>query len=288
VEKQLALRQQMLAFEPPHFGTNSTIGGMVACGLSGPRRPYAGSVRDAVLGVHLINGRAEYLCFGGQVMKNVAGYDVSRLMTGAFGTLGILTQITLRVMPRPPAESTIVFELPAHEALQYCQKWSGQCTPITATYYDGSHLYVRLSGTHESLRTTQQQYGGESVDWGDLFWHNLREQTDTFFHQELPLWRLILPRSAEWPRHIPGNWTFEWNGGLRWLSSDVHAEMLRAALQPLGGHATLFRRGKNSSGCAKEIFHPLSPGLQRLHQRIRQAFDPEGIFNPHCLFAGDV
>lgn len=283
VEQLLKEHHQMMAFEPPHFGPDASIGGMLATGLCGPRRPYGGSVRDAVLGVQLINGLGEYLQFGGQVMKNVAGYDVSRLMVGAMGTLGIITQATIKVIPQPQAEITCAFECTAEQALQRCVDWNRQCLPLSATFYSGGLVYIRLSGTEQSVRTAHQQTGGESVEQSHLFWQQVREQKHAFFQQSKPLWRISLPITTS-VLDLAGDWAFEWNGGLRWYMSNESEKSMRSAAARFHGHATLFRQGTDSAP-VDNIFHPLPKTQQALQSRIKHAFDPYNILNRNRMYA---
>ena len=276
----LAEHGQMLAFEPPRFGDSSTIGGTVACGLSGPRRPYAGAARDFVLGTRVINGRGEVLRFGGQVMKNVAGYDVSRLMTGAMGTLGLLLEISMKVLPRPAVESTRVFEVDLADALERMNRWAAQPLPLSGACHDGDRLYLRLSGTPGGVRSATERLGGETLE-DDSFWRDLREQSLPFFTGDAPLWRLSVPAGTP-PLALPGRTFADWGGALRWLVSDAEADSIRSVAASAGGHATLFRGGDRRG----EVFHPLTPPLLKLHRRLKLAFDPEGIFNPGRMYEG--
>lgn len=272
---------QMLGFEPPSFGGSATVGGAVACGLSGPRRPYAGSARDLVLGIRMLNGKGEILKFGGQVMKNVAGYDVSRLMTGALGTLGVILDVSLKVLPRPALEATLVQQLPVERALETMNRWAGQPLPISATCHDGQTLFIRLSGAAPAVEKAAGQLGGERLgpEESASFWISLREQTHEFFADATPLWRLSLPAAAPMPR-LPGNWLLEWGGAQRWLRSVASAEDIRKEAVAAGGYATLFRGGDRRG----LVFQPLDPVLLRLHRNLKQAFDPRGIFNPGRMY----
>jgi glycolate oxidase FAD binding subunit len=282
IEAALAEQGQMLPFEPPRFGPGATIGGTVACGLSGPARPYLGAARDLVLGTRVLTGRGEALRFGGEVMKNVAGYDVSRLMTGACGTLGLLLEVSLKVLPVPAATRTLYQERGAEEAVGLMNRWSGRPLPVTATCYDGERLYVRLSGAETGVARAAQDIGGEALEDADAFWREkIREQGHAFFDGGLPLWRLSVPQATP-PPALPGKQLVEWGGGQRWLRSDADAETIRAAAERAGGHATLFRGGDRNG----EVFHPLPPVLMALHCNLKRAFDPEGILNPGRLYAG--
>lgn len=277
VEEVLAQQNQALAFEPPHFGPGATVGGMVACGLSGPRRAAVGAARDFVLGVVLMDGKGEALHFGGQVMKNVAGYDVSRLLTGSLGTLGLLLEVSLKVLPKPYAETTLRLEMPEEEALRRLNEWGGQPLPISASAWCDDTLVLRLSGAKAAVAAAQQTIGGEEVEGSD-FWLAMREQSNEFFTQSNVLWRLSVPSTA--PSLALGEQLIEWGGAQRWLRSDASAESIRAAAVEAGGHATLFRGGDKNVG----VFQPLAPALGKIHQNMKKAFDPDGIFNPGRMY----
>jgi glycolate oxidase FAD binding subunit len=274
VEAVTADAGQMLPFEPPRFG-GGTIGGCVATGLSGPRRPYAGAVRDLVLGVRIINGTGEDLRFGGQVIKNVAGYDVSRLMVGAMGTLGVVLEVSFKVVPRPAAETTLRFDLPEAEAIETMNRWAGRPLPVSATAYRAGALMVRLSGAGAAVRAARDTLGGEIVADGETFWSALRDHTDDFFRTDKPLWRISLPPTTP-PLDGAQPQLIEWGGALRWMVGEVDAKVLRAKIAALGGHVTLFRGGDKALG----VFHPLPATLAKIHRRLKRAFDPHGILNP--------
>ncbi|KON80282.1 glycolate oxidase subunit GlcE [Azoarcus sp. PA01] len=289
LEALLADRRQMLAFEPPHFGATATIGGCVAAGLSGPRRAAAGALRDFVLGVKILDGRGEVLTFGGQVMKNVAGYDVSRLIAGSLGTLGVILEVSLKVLPRPVAEATLSLAMSEAEAIARFNEWSGQPLPLSASAWSDGVLNVRLSGAEAAVRSALARLGGEVVaeDAADAFWAGLREQTADFFGDAAldeagtSLWRLSVPSSAA-PLKLAGQQLIEWGGALRWLRSTAGADMIRERTAALGGHATLFRGGARNG----QVFHPLAAPLMTIHRRLKHAFDPAGIFNPGRLYDG--
>jgi len=273
---------QMLAFEPPRFSPRATLGGCVAAGLSGPRRAAAGAVRDFVLGARVVDGAGRDLSFGGQVMKNVAGYDVSRLLAGSMGTLGVILEVSLKVLPRPAAERTLRLKLDAARALEAMNRWAGQPLPVSATAWAGGALSVRLSGAETAVKAAAARIGGDALEpaQAGAFWEGVREQSDSFFADATPLWRLSLPSSAG-VQSLPGAQLIEWGGALRWWKSDAPASALRAAVEQAGGHATLFRGGDRSAGA----FHPLPPALAKLHLGLKAAFDPSGILSPGRMYA---
>ena len=309
LEAALAEKGQCLAFEPPRFGASGgTCGGMVAAALSGPSRASNGGVRDFVLGVQLINGRAEHLTFGGQVMKNVAGYDVTRLMVGSLGTLAVLTDISLKVLPVAPAQATLVFAVDQATALAQLHRWGGQPLPLNASCWrrDDSatgapeRLFVRLRGAaaavDSAIKKMTQNLPGKLIDpaQANADWNACRDQRLPFFTQgaakdaaggkALALWRLSLPQTTPvldlpWPQLV------EWHGGQRWLWAPASAQQqLRQAAAAAGGFATLFIADSAVSTWATGIFHPLNEALMAIHQRLKAEFDPAGIFNPGRLF----
>ncbi|MFM9972708.1 MAG: glycolate oxidase subunit GlcE, partial [Burkholderiales bacterium] len=272
----LARNGQMFAFEPLHFSPYATLGGMVAAGLSGPRRASAGALRDFVLGVKMMDGRGEVLSFGGQVMKNVAGYDVSRLMAGAMGTLGLLLEVSLKTLPLPQVETTLVLEMPEAQAITSMNQWAGHSLPISATTWSDGDLAVRLSGAEAAVIAASEKLGGSSVEpvQAERFWRGIREHSDAYFNNPKPLWRLSVPSNAP-PLSLPGEQLIEWHGALRWLASSAETRLIREAASKVGGHATLFRGGDKEQG----VFQPLSAPLLAIHRRLKQTFDPQGIFN---------
>lgn len=279
IEATLDASKQMLAFEPPRFDLTSTIGGVVASGLSGPRRQAAGAVRDFVLGVTMMNGRGEVLCFGGQVMKNVAGYDVSRLLAGSLGTLGLILDVSLKVLPKPFHEMTLRFEMNEAQAIDSLNHWGGQPLPISASAWHGGMLMVRLSGAEAPVKAAMQKMGGEEECDAAAFWQELRDQRHAFFSVDGALWRLSLPSHMP-PLEIEGEQVIEWGGAQRWLRSSLDAETIRHVAQEAGGHATLFRGGDKSVG----VFHPLAPAVAKIHRNLKSSFDPSGIFNPGRMY----
>jgi len=275
IEAALAQERQMLPFEPPHFAEGATIGGTVAAGLSGPRRAYAGALRDFVLGTRIVNGKGEDLSFGGRVIKNVAGYDVSRLMAGAMGTLGVITEISFKVLPRPAGETTLVFDLDETSAVAQANRWAGQPLPISATAWEAGRLRVRLSGAESAVRAAKERMGGDDIGEDASYWTDLREHRLGFFAPGAPLWRMSVAQTAE-PFDVGAPQLVEWGGGLRWVSGEVNPLAVRTAAERAGGHATLFRGGDKSAG----VFHPLKPAILKIHRRLKAAFDPAGILNP--------
>ena len=313
LEATLAEQGQCLAFEPPHFGPGATVGGMVAAGLSGPARASAGSVRDFVLGAQLINGRGELLTFGGQVMKNVAGYDVSRLMAGAMGTLGVLTDISLKVLPVAPAEATLVFELDQAHALAQLHRWGGQPLPLNASCWvrddtAPSHpelLFVRLRGAVAAVESAchkmTQDVPGTRMDKAVAApdWQACRDLRLPFFKPPAPLnptsaamptdadplvlWRLSVPQTAP-VLDLPYPQLVEWHGGQRWLWAPLSAyTQLREAAAQVGGSATIFIANNAVDPRATTRFTTLKPPLNQIHQRLKAEFDPAGIFNRNRL-----
>jgi glycolate oxidase FAD binding subunit len=337
IEALLAEQNQMLAFEPPHFvplpnplplageGANdalcaprpiyATLGGCIAAGLSGPRRPYAGAARDFVLGVRIIDGTGQPLRFGGQVIKNVAGYDVSRLMVGALGTLGLITEVSLKILPKPAAEITLQFELDEASAILKMNQWAGQPLPLSATSWHAGLLTVRLSGAASAVQVAQAKLGGEALHDASGFWQRLRDQATPFFDKR-PLWRLAVKPPTP-PLNLGDAQWIEWGGAVRWLASERPANTLREVAKTAGGHATLFRGDMPSDGTFSHstkpasgqvagyphpsprtgeganvmptaindgVFTPLAPALATLHRALKQRFDPHGILNHGRLY----
>jgi glycolate oxidase FAD binding subunit len=277
VQEALAKNGQILPFEPPHFGPDATFGGCIAAGFSGPRRAYQGSARDFVLGIRMLNSAGEDLQFGGQVMKNVAGYDVSRLVTGSFGTLGLMLEISVKVLPGPESEQTLRFDMDETQAIEAMNRWAGQPLPLSATCYVGNRLHVRLSGAALAVSAAQKTLGGDAID-GDAFWYSVREQTHPFFADAKSLWRLSI-KSTSKPLAL-GPTLIEWNGSLRWITGAGELERMHAAAVNANGHATLFRTSDKV-----EAIQQLDSGLLTLNKKLKQALDPEGIFCPRRLQA---
>ncbi|WP_434700030.1 glycolate oxidase subunit GlcE [Pseudomonas sp. D1-1] len=266
---------QRLPCEPPAFGADATVGGMVAAGLSGPRRPWAGSVRDYVLGTRMISGHGHLLRFGGEVMKNVAGYDLSRLLAGSFGCLGVITEVSLKVLPKPRHGLSIRLEIDSREALEKLAEWGRQPLPISAASHDGDCLRLRLEGGEGSVSAAHQRLGGEAID--DQYWTELNEHRLPFFAEDLPLWRLSLP-NATGPLDLPGAQLIDWAGAQRWLKTD--ADTVQALAREWGGHAVCYRPGATATP-----FQPLEPALLRYHRQLKAKLDPQGLFNPGRMYA---
>ena len=289
LEAALAEKGQCLPFEPPRFAPHGTVGGMVAAGLAGPARAAVGGVRDYVLGAKLLNGRAELLSFGGTVMKNVAGYDVSRLLAGAMGTLGVICEVSLKVLPLPVASATLRFERDEAAAIRQLNTWGGQPLPINASAWWDGMLVLRLAGAAAAVQAASQQLRGEVIEPAQAaaFWTGLRDQSDEFFVKAraalaggATLWRLSVAATTP-PLGLPGEQLIEWGGAQRWVVTTAPAARLREAAAQAGGHATAFRGHKADGALA-----PLSAPLQRIHREMKTAFDPDRIFNPGRLYPG--
>ncbi len=284
IEKVLAENGQMLPFEPPHFAGGATLGGAIASGLSGPRRPYAGSARDLVLGSKLLNGRGEMLRFGGQVMKNVAGYDVSRLMVGAYGTLGVLLEISLKVLPLPAASMTHCYECSPEAAIHFMSGLLRRALPVDGACYYKGQCYVRISGSKQAVITASKEIPGEKLSKKTHFWQNLRDHQLSFFQTNTSLWRISC-KPATMPITIKGitvsDWLLDWGGAQRWLVGDIEAGGVRDLVLSQGGHATYFRGINNNV----DVFQPLSQPMLALQQRLKKSFDPQGLFNPGRMYA---
>ncbi|KAB7619753.1 glycolate oxidase subunit GlcE [Alkalilimnicola sp. S0819] len=279
LEAVLAEQHQMLPFEPPRFGGAGTIGGAIATGLSGPRRPFAGAARDFVLGVRCLNGQGEDLRFGGQVMKNVAGYDLSRLISGSLGTLGVLLEVSLKVLPRPRFEQSLSLDLPLAEGLAQADRWVGENLPLSGCAHDGERLHIRLSGAEPAVQAAARRIGGDTLD--KSWWDGLRDHSLPFFRVDAPLWRLSLPPGAR--PTLSGEALHDWGGRQIWLRAAPDAHELQGLAARHGGHATLFRGPQDTE---TPVFQPLSAPLMALHRRLKQSLDPQGILNPGRLYPG--
>jgi len=280
LEELLALKNQMLGFEPPRFSSTSTIGGAVAAGLAGPRRPYAGAVRDFVLGVKVLTGKGEIMRFGGQVMKNVAGFDIARLMAGAMGTLGILLEVSLRIIPQPQTEKTLVLEQPNPiEAIAMMNRLAGRPLPLSAAAWQDGETRIRLSGSVVGVDSAARVIGGEVDSLGHKYWQQLRDQELSFFRSTRPLLRVSLPAAAEL-RSLDVPQLIDWGGAHRWITSDIDIDSMRKIVAGHGGFVTGFRHVDRGGA----VFQPLEPVVQVLHARLKHAFDPSGVLNPGRMY----
>lgn len=296
IERLLDAHHQMLPFEPPHFGPDATLGGCLATGLSGPRRPFAGAVRDLMLGCQIINGRGQLMRFGGQVMKNVAGYDISRLMVGALGTLGVMLEASVKVLPRPAVTRTVVVPTSAEGAIKTFSDLGARPVPLAGCAHLGDRAYLRLAGTRTAVEHAIEHglvgYGAEVLDSGATIWDELRELKLAFFSDtSRPLWRISVPATTPPLAELTtgaggrlgirrGDELIDWCGAQRWVYSSEEPDAVRTAIAALGGHATLFR------GAPPGVpqFHPLPEGLMALHRELKRAFDPYNILNPGRLY----
>jgi glycolate oxidase FAD binding subunit len=291
LEATLAERNQCLPFEPPRFAPGSTVGGMVAAGLSGPSRAAAGSLRDHLLGVTLVSGSGELMHFGGRVIKNVAGYDVSRLIAGSLGVLGVIVEVSLKVLARAEAQATLRFDCKPHEALALLHGWGARPLPLDASAWWNGSLIVRLRGSAAAVDEAVASLGGESIPAGAAapFWQGLRDHGDPFFvaaeeaivDQDATLWRLSLPQTAPLLA-LAGDELIEWHGAQRWLVTALAPAQVREAAAAVGGHATAFRSRAKPAGA----FAPLPAPLRAIHERLKRSFDPNGILNPGRLYPG--
>ncbi|HQP19400.1 MAG TPA: glycolate oxidase subunit GlcE, partial [Phenylobacterium sp.] len=273
IEAAIAAHGQMLAFEPPAFGT---LGGAVATGLAGPRRPFTGAVRDYVLGVRVLDGRGDVLRFGGTVFKNVAGFDAFRLMSGAQGTLGVILDVSLRVTPRPRVEVSLAFDMASGPARAWVTGLMVRPLPLSGAFHDGERLHLRLSGGEAAVAQAAAELGGEAE--GLELWSVLRDLKHPALAGPV-LWRIALPQTADIPA-LEGRLAWDWGGGQVWLSAEAADPQVWTKAAAAGGHATLMRGGKD------QVFQPLEPALSKLHQRIKAALDPAGIFNPGRMHEG--
>ncbi len=276
-QQLVAAHGQQLGFEPPIFGAASTLGGVVAAGLAGARRPFAGGVRDFVLGATVLDGQGRVLRFGGPVFKNVAGFDAFRPMAGALGSLGVILDVSLRVVPRPRRERARVFDMAEAEARAWLTTRMRAPTPLSGAFHDGTRLHLRLSGGEAGVEAAARDLGGEAETldvWDDLrTWAPPR--TD-----DRPMWRVTLPRTAG-PFAEGETVAWDWAGAQRWVRADVAPERIWRAAAEAGGHAALFR----GAGPGQEVFQPLPAPLMALHRRLKAAFDPAGVLNPGRMYA---
>ncbi|TNE76362.1 MAG: glycolate oxidase subunit GlcE [Gammaproteobacteria bacterium] len=281
IEEALDAEGQCLHFEPPHFGEASTIGGTLACNLSGPARPWTGSVRDQVLGVRLLNGKGEHMRFGGQVMKNVAGYDVSRLQAGAMGTLGAITEISMKVMPKPAASATLVQEMGMDEVIEYMNRRAGESKPITGACWVDGKVYLRLSGARSAVEATAEKWSGDVMEGGDEFWRSVQDMQHEFFAgNDVPLWRFSVDSTAPTP-DVEGRWFIDWIGSQRWFRGAANLSDLEPLAKTAGGQVSQFRGGDRTG----EVLHRQPEALKAIQRRVKSSFDPDGIFNPGRLYS---
>ena len=273
----LAAQGQHLPPEAPDFDGSATVGGMVAAALAGPRRPWAGSVRDFVLGCRVISGQARHMRFGGEVMKNVAGYDFSRLLAGSQGCLGLITEVSLKVLPLPRAACSLVLEIDAEPALDKLRQWRRDDLPISGAFHWNRQLHVRLEGGEATVAAARARLAGAEA--GAEIWDELREQRLAFFAPDTPLWRVSVPWQTPLTP-LPGNTLLDWAGAQRWLLSDAPAEQIRDLAKSLGGHATCHTPAVDDSP-----FQPLPDALMRFHQNLKTQVDPRGVFNPGRMYA---
>lgn len=276
IEALLEANGQMLAFEPPRLGPGGTLGGAVATGLSGPRRPFTGALRDYVLGVRILDGRGQVLRFGGTVFKNVAGFDAFRLMSGAQGTLGVILDVSLRVTPRPRVEVSLAFDMAGGPARDWVTGLMVRPLPLSGAFHDGERLHLRLSGGEAAVSQAAAELGGEAE--GLELWSVLRDLKHPALAGPV-LWRIALPQTADIPA-LEGRLAWDWGGGQVWLSAEAADPQVWTKAAAAGGHATLMRGGKD------QVFQPLEPALFKLHQRIKAALDPAGILNPGRMHEG--
>lgn len=284
VEALLSENKQELAFEPPRFSAESTIGGVVSAGLSGPARLARGPIKDYLLGCTLLDGKGQLLNFGGVVMKNVAGYDVSRVIPGSMGTLGIATSLSIKVMPKGISETTLVFELGLNPSIEQINQWQATPLPINASFYENGKLYVRLRGAGAAIESAQKTMRGIQLDQAQSvsLWNSLRDQTHPFFQSESDVWRLSVPPTTV-DLALQGEQLIEWGGGLRWLkpAPGLSKETIRGAAERAGGHATLYRTG--SEAARQHAFHTPNKVMLNIQQRLKQQFDPAGVFSINRL-----
>jgi len=294
LEAVLAAQGQCLPFEPPHFAEGGTVGGMVAAGLAGPARASVGAVRDYVLGATLVNGRGELLNFGGQVMKNVAGYDVSRVLAGSLGVLGLIAEVSLKVLPVAPAEATLRFECDQAEALELLNAWGGRPLPLNASCWVEDEgvgvLYLRLRGAVAAVEAACAHLGGERRHDVHGDWLACRDQRLPWFldaPDDHDLWRLSVPQTAP-VLDLQGSPLVEWHGGQRWYRAmPAEGKRLREAARAVGGHATLFRPAGDTAEALPRFELPTA-ALLRIHHALQREFDPAAIFNRGRLHRTDA
>ncbi len=281
IDSALREQGQMLPSESPDLNNKATLGGTVAAGFSGPRAAFAGSLRDIVLGCKMINGKGEVLSFGGQVLKNVAGYDISRLLVGSYGILGVILEVSMKVLPLPAAEVTLTFEKTSlQQALAFSNKLIDDAVPVSAVCHQEGALLVRISGNEATVKSVRAEIGGETVS--NDFWSQLGNLELPFFADKtLPLWRINLPASTA-NLALEGNWLTDCNGAQRWYRGAAPADEIRKLCSVAGGQATYIMGGSEQV----ETFQPLESNLLRWHQQLKTAFDPYNLFNTKLMYAG--
>ncbi len=276
IQKLLSEQQQRLATDFPVYNKSSTLGGAVAIGHTGSGRPYQGAIRDHILGAGLINGSAEIINCGGQVMKNVAGYDVSRLLAGSRGTLGPILDITLKVLPTAEQQKTLVFEQDENQAIQSMNKMAGLSLPISASVYFNQKMYIRLEGTESGIKQASQALGGEELSQSEKFWHNIQQQDHVFFNSSHPLWRMIVPATTgKLELEFQHESLIDWCGGLRWIQADRITQNDLRTISNINGY--IESHHSNQPTNPADLMNPLQ---KQMHQKIKNAFDPEKLFNP--------
>lgn len=287
LEAALEERGQFLPFEPPRFAPGGTLGGTVAAGLAGPGRASAGSVRDHVLGATLLNGRGELLTFGGQVAKNVAGYDVARLLVGSLGILGVICEVSLKVLPASVASASLCFEWDQAGALGQLCAWAAKPLPITASAWHAGRLHLRLAGAQAAVSAACRSLGGTLLEpaAAQAWWTGVRDQSHEFFAcgqgaGAESLWRVSVPTTTP-PLELADAQLIEWGGAQRWCKTSLPPQRMRELAARAGGHATLMRGAER-----RQVFAPLNAVLMQIHRGLKDSFDPERIFNPGRLYAG--
>lgn len=284
VEAALAAQKQELAFEPPRLSTGGTIGGAIVSGLAGPARLSRGGVKDYVLGCTLLDGKGQLLHFGGVVMKNVAGYDVSRVIPGSMGTLGIATELSIKVMPVAPAEATLQFDMDVNQAISQSNNWLSKPLPISATFFENGKLTVRLRGASAAVQAALKNMGGQEMEsqQAQAFWTSVRDQQHEFFTRKGDLWRMAVPPTTV-DLALHGHSVHEWGSGLRWFRADSSTteEQIRAVAKRVGGHATLYRTGNEAARA--QAFQQPDAVMLKLQRRLKEQFDPAGVFSINRL-----
>ncbi|CAA6825127.1 MAG: Glycolate dehydrogenase (EC, FAD-binding subunit GlcE [uncultured Thiotrichaceae bacterium] len=283
LEAALEKNNQILPFEPPHFGENSSIGGIIATGMSGPRRAYSGSVRDAILGVKIINGFGKTVSFGGQVMKNVAGYDVSRLLVGSLGTLGVILELSIRVIPKPEVEKTVILPSNQSDAIKYFNSIRKAGLPISATCHVDEEVHIRLAGSNTHINHLIEKKHWHCMDGADAFWESIRNQTHTFFSDsDKPLWRMSVAAASSPSVQLDNHQLVEWGGALRWIKSKSPPNVIQGVAKKRDGEAILF----NGEMAGVDAFPSPEKIMFELHERLKRKLDPKGIFNPDRMYKG--